>query len=114
MKNNWKKIFIIAMCMMMIVGSSLTVNAKPRTGKYVDAQGHIYIYDKNGRPKTGYFTYRGKHYYGHKTSTKKYPKGSVTVSLVKSLPLLFYQIKGEQNYDHEPEESTVRFWQPRP
>ena len=34
--------------------------------------------------------------------------------LVKSLPLLFYQIKGEQNYDYEPEESTVRLWQPRP
>ena len=32
--------------------------------------------------------------------------------LVKSLPLLFYQIKGEQNYDNEPEESTVRLWQP--
>ena len=31
---------------------------------------------------------------------------------VKFLPLLFYQIKGEQNYDHEPEESTVRLWQP--
>ena len=29
-----------------------------------------------------------------------------------SLPLLFYQIKGEQNYDNEPEESTVRLWQP--
>ena len=80
MKANWKKILIVAMCMMMIVGSSLTVNAKPRTGKYVDAQGHIYIYDKNGRPKTGYFTYHGKHYYGHKTSTKKYPKGSVTTN----------------------------------
>lgn len=34
--------------------------------------------------------------------------------LVKSLPLLFYQIKGEQNYDNEPEESTVRLWLPRP
>ena len=34
--------------------------------------------------------------------------------LVKSLPLLFYQIKGEQNYDNEPEESTVCLWQPRP
>lgn len=78
MKINWKRIIIIAMYLIMVIGTSLTVNAKPRTGRYVDAQGHIYIYGKNGKPKTGYFTYHGKHYYGHKTNSKKYPKGSVT------------------------------------
>ena len=78
MKINWKRIIIIAMCLIMVIGTSLTVNAKPRTGRYIDAQGHIYIYGKNGKPKTGYFTYHGKHYYGHKTNSKKYPKGSVT------------------------------------
>ena len=78
MKINWKRIIIIAMCLITVIGTSLTVNAKPRTGRYIDAQGHIYIYGKNGKPKTGYFTYHGKHYYGHKTNSKKYPKGSVT------------------------------------
>lgn len=33
---------------------------------------------------------------------------------MESLSLLFYQIKGEQNDDNEPEESTVRLWLPRP
>ena len=50
----------------------------PRNGKYVDTQGHIYIMS-HGKPKTGYFKWHGKWYYGHWTSSKQYPKGSVTV-----------------------------------
>ena len=48
-----------------------------KNGIVTDSAGHIYIY-KNGKVRTGYFKYKGKTYYGHKTSTKKYPRGSVT------------------------------------
>ena len=81
MKKNYKRIIIVALCMIMMTASlSITANAKsgiPRNGRYMDSQGHIYIM-KHGKPRTGYFTYHGKHYYGHKTNSKKYPKGSVT------------------------------------
>lgn len=79
MKNNWKKLVIAALCMMMVVAFFATsVSAKPKNGRWTDPKtGYVYIM-KNGKPRTGYFTYHGKHYYGHKTNSKKYPKGSVT------------------------------------
>lgn len=47
------------------------------TGIRKDEDGNIYVY-KQGRLMTGYFRFRGKNYYGHKTSSDKYPRGSVT------------------------------------
>lgn len=82
MKKNWKKLVIAALCIIMVVATfAVSTSAKssaPRNGKYIDRQGHMYIM-KHGKPRTGYFKYHGKYYYGHKTSSKKYPKGSVTV-----------------------------------
>ena len=81
MKKNWKKLVIAALCVIMVVATfAVSTSAKssvPRNGKWIDRQGHVYIM-KHGKPRTGYFTYHGKHYYGHKTNSKKYPKGSVT------------------------------------
>ena len=34
------------------------------------------------------------------------------IFLVKSLPLIFYQIKGEQNYDNESEKALYAFGAP--
>lgn len=81
MKKNWKKLVIAALCVIMVIATfTVSTSAKssaPRNGKWIDRQGHVYIM-KHGKPRTGYFTYHGKHYYGHKTNSKKYPKGSVT------------------------------------
>lgn len=81
MKKNWKKLIVTALCVLMIAAffaTSVTAKSKaPRNSKYIDKAGHVYIM-KHGKPRTGYFKYHGKYYYGHKTSSKKYPKGSVT------------------------------------
>ena len=79
MIKNWKKLVIAALCMMIVVAFFATsVSAKPKNGRWTDPKtGYVYIM-KNGKPRTGYFKYHGKHYYGHKTSSRKYPKGSVT------------------------------------
>lgn len=56
---------------------TITVQAKtPHSGRVKDAQGNIYIY-KHGKVQTGWFRYHGKMYYGHKTKSACYPKGSV-------------------------------------
>jgi hypothetical protein len=76
MKKSRMMILVLAI---MLICSAMVVEAKlPRNGKYIDKAGNVYIMS-HGKPKTGYFTYKGKHYYGHKTATKKYPKGSLTV-----------------------------------
>ena len=65
-------------CLITVALTVTTAEAKvPRNGRYTDAAGHIYIMS-HGKPKTGYFRYHGAWYYGHKTSTAKYPRGSVT------------------------------------
>ena len=68
----------IAILLILVALLAIPAEAKaPRNGKYYDAQGHIFIM-RHGKPRTGHFKYKGKWYYGHKTSTKKYPKGSCT------------------------------------
>ena len=76
MKRKITLVFMILMLITIVVPTYAKSNI-PENGKYSDAQGHIYIM-KNGKPRTGHFKYKGKWYYGHKTSTKKYPKGSCT------------------------------------
>lgn len=79
-----KKKRIIAVLIMVIMVALLvgavtatTASAKtPRNGKVMDSQGNIYIY-KHGKLQTGWFKYHGKTYYGHKTKSACYPKGSV-------------------------------------
>lgn len=101
MKKNWKKIIIVVMCIMMIVaGLCMTVNAKsnvPRNGKYIDSQGYIYIM-KHGKPRTGWFKYHGKVYYGHKTKSACYPKGSVAQNTfrVRHNRMYYFNNKGEK------------------
>lgn len=71
-----KKKLTIMLILALII-CTMPVMAKPRNGRYIDKAGHVYIM-KNGKPRTGYFKYKGKWYYGHKTGTNVYPKGSVT------------------------------------
>ena len=47
-----------------------------KTGIYVE-KGHYYLY-KNGRKQYGHIKFRGNYYYAHKTSSRKYPRGSLT------------------------------------
>lgn len=73
-----KLILIVAILLIMATFAAVLAEAKtPRNGKRMDAQGNIYIY-KHGKLKTGWFTYHGKRYYGHKTKSACYPVGSVT------------------------------------
>lgn len=70
-------ILILAMLAAMM---TISVSAKtriPRNGKYIDAAGHIYIM-RHGKPRLGHFRYKGRLYYGHRTSSATYPKGSCT------------------------------------
>lgn len=39
--------------------------------------GHYYLY-KNNRLQYGHIRYKGNYYYAHRTSSKRYPKGSLT------------------------------------
>lgn len=72
-----KKKMTLALIVALIICTMPVMAKVPRNGKYIDAQGHIYIM-RHGKPRTGYFTYHGKKYYGHKTGSLVYPKGSVT------------------------------------
>ena len=47
-----------------------------KTGIY-EYKGHWYLY-KNGRKQYGHIKFRGNYYYAHKTSSRKYPRGSLT------------------------------------
>ena len=74
-----RKAAIVVMMMAMILSSICVVEAKkttPRNGWYTDYSGTYYY--RNGKPKTGYFKVHGKTYYGHKTNSVRYPKGSIT------------------------------------
>ena len=50
---------------------------KPKNGIFKDRYGFYRIY-RHGRLLTGDIKYGGHYYYSHMTSTKKYPKGSLT------------------------------------
>lgn len=80
MKKKMKRMIILFAVMTLLTtavfGISAEAKARRKDGKYVIG-GYVYIY-KNGRPRTGYFHYKGKSYYGHKTGTNVYPKGSCT------------------------------------
>lgn len=70
---------LLALAVILLIGSTTTAQAKktpPRNGKYVDAAGNIYIY-RHGKPRTGWFTYKGRRYYGHKSKSRMYPVGAV-------------------------------------
>ncbi|MBR2259634.1 MAG: hypothetical protein IJ899_20325 [Blautia sp.] len=47
-----------------------------KTGIY-EYKGHWYLY-KNGRKQYGHIKYKGNYYYAHRTSSRKYPRGSLT------------------------------------
>lgn len=65
------------MLVLALIICTMPVMAKvPKNGRYIDKHGFIYIM-RNGKPRTGYFRYHGKWYYGHKTAGR-YPKGAVT------------------------------------
>lgn len=82
MKTTKKIIASLLLITIMIATMTSVVFAdnnylRPSNGWYKDEGNNIYYY-KNGKVKTGYFKVDGKTYYGHKTNSKKYPKGSVT------------------------------------
>ena len=72
-----KKMMMMAVIIMLLAAVAVPVSAKTVKNGKVVKNGYIYIL-KNGKPRTGYFRYKGKSYYGHKTGTKIYPKGSCT------------------------------------
>lgn len=74
-----KKVAIIFLMATMMLASTCVVEARsahPRNGWHTDSSGTYYY--RHGKVKTGYFKVHGKTYYGHKTSSAKYPRGSVT------------------------------------
>lgn len=101
MKKNWKKLVIAALCVIMIVStfavSTFAKSSVPRNGRYIDGQGCVYIM-KHGKPRTGWFKYHGKTYYGHKTESACYPKGSVSQNTfrVKHNRMYYFNDKGEK------------------
>ncbi len=76
----WKRMAIItltaAIAAVFFLGP-VTAEAKERRTMVTDANGDSYGY-KDGELRTGWFTYHGKRYYGHKTGSDSYPIGSVT------------------------------------
>lgn len=83
MKTKAMRAALIVMIIMIgiIIGCfCYSLTAYAATGdRMVVKSGHIYIYNSKGKPRTGWITYKGKRYYAHKTTSRKYPKGSVTV-----------------------------------
>ena len=80
MAKKFKTISIMFM-VMFIIAACFTPAAEakaPRDGKHV-IDGYVYIF-KDGKPRTGHFKYHGKWYYGHKTESPTYPKGSCTAN----------------------------------
>lgn len=78
-----KKRLSIALLIILILCMGIPVSARaPRNGKYIDRQGHVYIM-RHGKPRTGYFHYKGRLYYGHRTSSSSYPKGSCTTDALR-------------------------------
>lgn len=89
---------LIILITFLVILTAIPVSAKvPRNGKYTDAQGHIYIM-KHGKPRTGWFKYHGKWYYGHKTSSPSYPKGSVTTDAfrIRGSRIYYFQHNGKK------------------
>ena len=70
---------IAALMIVTIVAEAKEKNSTvhPVNGWFTDENGNSYYY-QNGKAKTGYFKIGNRNYYGHKTGTKEYPKGSVT------------------------------------
>lgn len=68
-----KKFLIITI---LIILMCVPVAGKGRTG-IVERKGNLYFY-RNGHMVTGWISYNGNRYYAHKTSSKKYPRGSLT------------------------------------
>jgi hypothetical protein len=69
---------MILMLILALLICTLPVMAKvPRNGKHIDREGNVFIM-RHGKPRTGWFRYHGKWYYGHRTNSRLYPKGSCT------------------------------------
>ena len=82
-KYLFKILICTLLCTMIFAVPTFAKRSKvPRNGKYIDPAGHIYIM-RHGRPRTGHFKYHGKWYYGHKTSSSSYPKGSCTADALR-------------------------------
>lgn len=72
-----KMLLIVAVVVIIAAMSASPADAKKvKDGKRV-VNGYVYIF-KHGKPRTGHFRYKGKWYYGHKTGSATYPKGSCT------------------------------------
>ena len=93
-----KKRLSIALLIILILCMGIPASARtPRNGRYIDRTGHIYIM-RNGKPRTGWFKYHGKTYYGHKTSSPSYPKGSVTTDAfrIRNNKIYYFKHNGQK------------------
>lgn len=85
-------VYCALFCSIMAEAKSTT---PPKNGRYEDAQGNLYIY-RHGKPRTGWFSYKGKRYYGYKSNSRMHPKGSVArdVYRVKNNKLYYFGHSG--------------------
>ena len=97
-KYLFKILICTLLCTMILAIPAFAKRSKvPRNGKYIDPTGHIYIM-KHGKPRTGYFTFPGKTYYGHKTSSSSYPKGSCTADalIIRHGKMYYFKSNGQK------------------
>lgn len=75
-------IIVFALTVPAVVNAQTCDLSKARTERTVkegiyERGGHYYLY-KNNRLQYGHIRYKGNYYYAHRTSSKRYPKGSLT------------------------------------
>ena len=83
MKTKINTIILLTLIMVFCFGTTVYATPKITTiykdGVYTMPDRHIYVF-KNGKMQYGWVNYKDQLYYCHKTGSKKYPKGSATVS----------------------------------
>ena len=85
--------FMIAAVLVCMIAEAKT----PRNGEVEDVSGNVYIY-KHGKLQTGYFRYKGRTYYGHRTKSACYPVGSIAKSTyrVRNGRMYYFDEKGRK------------------
>ena len=83
MKTKINTIILLTLIMVFCFGTTVYATPKITTiykdGVYTMPDRHVYVF-KNGKMQYGWVNYKDRVYYCHKTGSKKYPKGSATVS----------------------------------
>lgn len=89
-------IFLAFLAMACLIFFITIAEAKGATGDVmVNRGGYTYIL-RNGKPRTGWITYRGKRYYAHKTKSRLYDRGAVVRNAckVKNGKMYYFDLSG--------------------